>query len=520
MPRTLVKQRVINPITATGTLSARPLQDRFSDVINVKDFGAKGDGVTDDTAAIQAAFNAAMKNNGRVLIEGPGPYLISSTIQIKITRDAGPAILSPSYMVHFSDITNAYIIGLGMPTLKAVSSMPAMLEIIFDTSDSDIGPFYTKIEGIGLDGNSLAKVGILSNYSMHNIYENNRFWNLERGVQHIGYGVATFKANTFATNFGIYLSGGGGDSLIHGNDFYARQGINFSAGIFLGWWGGNIRITSNIFTNESHTPPLSTFCIQMLGGDNINREIRDIVISDNEFSGYRTAIRADGNSSSIKNIYRIKISGNHTLPFSTYNSGTFLEAVDCKEFIVNSNFINSTTFSIASGIAVDLVRCDEFNISNNKFSDYNLYAISMDDCKDSVITDNSFIDCSTSNVATPIVGLFANTSNSARNYFRNNYFRQTNPSYSQIGISEAANVNFTYSFDNIFDGISEPHFRTGVNSIMRRTDYLSAVPTTGRFYQGDIIWNTVPVAGGTPGWVCTTSGLNTFVFKALSSLAA
>lgn len=46
-------------ITSTGTTATRTLGARFSDVLNVKDFGAVGNGVANDTAAVQACFDAA-----------------------------------------------------------------------------------------------------------------------------------------------------------------------------------------------------------------------------------------------------------------------------------------------------------------------------------------------------------------------------------------------------------------------------------------------------------------------------
>jgi hypothetical protein len=68
------------PVVATGSTQARFISDRFADVVNVKDFGAVGDGVADDTAAIQAAVDS-LTNGGTVGLPC-GTYKVSSAITI------------------------------------------------------------------------------------------------------------------------------------------------------------------------------------------------------------------------------------------------------------------------------------------------------------------------------------------------------------------------------------------------------------------------------------------------------
>ena len=75
-------------ISAAGTYTApggvsRTVESRLTDYISVKDFGAVGDGNTDDTAAIQAAFDSLTFYD--TLFFPDGSYKLTSTIDAGIT---------------------------------------------------------------------------------------------------------------------------------------------------------------------------------------------------------------------------------------------------------------------------------------------------------------------------------------------------------------------------------------------------------------------------------------------------
>jgi len=100
-PNTTVGTAVI----ATGSTVSRLFADRFGEVKNVKDFGAIGDGVTDDTIAIQAAINSG----ATTVYIPPGNYLVSSLLMPNVFLFTLAGAGSSSMLVQKTGASNALI---------------------------------------------------------------------------------------------------------------------------------------------------------------------------------------------------------------------------------------------------------------------------------------------------------------------------------------------------------------------------------------------------------------------------
>lgn len=80
-------------------------------VFNVRDYGAKGDGKTNDTAAVQAAIDACHQQNGGIVLVPAGDFMIG-TVQL---RSFVTLHLAPKARLRGSTVKSDYKAGEGIP---------------------------------------------------------------------------------------------------------------------------------------------------------------------------------------------------------------------------------------------------------------------------------------------------------------------------------------------------------------------------------------------------------------------
>ncbi len=430
--------------SGTGAV-ARTVQAKLRDTVSVKDFGAVGDGVADDTAAIQAAVVQAGKIGAAVIFPDGGTYKITAPIIVQITATLPPA--TPGQL-QWGDQRVVSLIGNGFAVIKAAATMAQMIRYTFDAPEDDIAPFFSNVSGLTLDGAGLATDGIFIEWALGLKVERSRFMGMTNGIHLAGYGVARILHSAFrATN--CILIESGGDNLIQHNDFYPNA--EGGACVRMGKYSGNTTIHRNICNNSGFTTVYGVI-LDGSASTSGDEEIRHVTVDDCEFQSMTAGVLAIPHANAAKrNIWQCTITKCHVIPNGASYLGTLADLTRCDNFIIENNSAGSLQLVDGTGYGLKLDDCRDILIEGNQFARYTGSAVLMNNCTDALVQGNKFTDIGKGSSATPCVSITG--ASSASNTFRQNKFRQSSASYGQIGIAESGGATGTDAQDNSFRNI-------------------------------------------------------------------
>lgn len=167
--RLLIICITIITLFCTSAFSAETGGAQVDSSINVRSHGAKGDGLTDDTAAIQTAMNEAAKSGGIVYIPA-GKYLVKDHFSVPAGVQVKGAALAPNYS---EPLVGTIILATGGrdkedgPALFEMTNSTAVtgLTIYYpDQKPTDIHPYPWTFRLQGYD-NTVENVTLINSYN-------------------------------------------------------------------------------------------------------------------------------------------------------------------------------------------------------------------------------------------------------------------------------------------------------------------------------------------------------------------
>jgi hypothetical protein len=262
-------------VQATGSSTSRPLSARFADVVNVKDYGAKGDGVSDDSAAFALVAAAADASSAPPTVIFPaGTYRYSSGLvfQKPVTIRA-----TPGAVLKYEGAE--YAIKLGPDGLNDTTYLPYRK------------PFV--VEGLGFVGGASMTHGIYVND--HVVYSSIRYcW---------------FEDFGNATSYAIFFQADNWDAEVVHNNFLVSSGgaknflrvRGYSTGGVADFGNSRARVLHNNVTN-----------ITAAGGVGVWVNGANSDVSHNKIEGFAPNVRLGSwaNESIVLANYFETISGN------------------------------------------------------------------------------------------------------------------------------------------------------------------------------------------------------------------
>lgn len=460
------------------------VNSKLAQVLSVKDFGAVGNGVVDDTLAIQTAINSAAyiisgfygEATGKSIFFPAGVYRLTAAINIPV--NAGVSL-----------------VGEGKTKSTVWQSVPNA-NVFNVTGNNFRGEFY----GMRLTG----VIGQVTGPSKGiNIGPNgNQIFVQNCWINNLGYGIygnptsdSNFINNTFEfCHTPVFLgSGGNGYITISDNVFYncgpggAGSGEQRASFDFQGTT--QTIFTDNRFVSDTPQSPQS-------GGYILVNNAVDFIFSNNVMGV---------NSLSAANIVitssnKVRIV-NNTFP-EAFKEQMIING--CTDIVVSGNRLTSMkNIGLFGKNLVDVINTKKLRFTDNYLGDATNYVLYIrTTCEDIVVANNNF----DGGAFTPIFRTFlmqgVNQAVITGNTFRNGVSGQD---FTCDTCTEVVFSNNTLDRGFVIDPNVAPNSIYGNLGGTVRT-YRNAPPAVGTWTQGDVIWFTQPTIGSYSGAVCITSG--------------
>jgi len=437
--------------TQAGSTYGRNVQLKLQESVSVMDFGATGDGVTDDTAAIQAAFSAA---NNKTLYLPDGNYLVTSQINLPasvMVFGAGRFTFTgdQDYWLKATSATSIVFYSLIAEVTLAFGSRTNLNRVLF-VSDAE----YVEIKSAKITGASTA---IDTSNGDALICGDIRLFNVLGTAAQYGYGINSSSKRTQIQN--LYIKNDDTTNGRHGIYINGNQWEFFSIdNIWVNNFNKNpIQITNTgtgnncfafvgnaVFQSCNYSPTaLTTGCIHVPDGGStatIKLHVHSLRVDDVKGPAFGS-VYAGLDNLYIGRIYAENLpqaaSANTDLVYSRYGDDRVIDKI----------YVNALN------------------------TDWNS-ALNIRDATDFTIND-IYVGGSAGDEAITI-----------------------NNSSVTIG---------HLSVDSITE-ITQTGATIHYKELQQNFEYGGAAPVSGTYAEGDIVWDTSPSAGGHIGWVCVTAG--------------